>query len=510
MVVLGSQIEESGAGRSRRAAARTDFLIALALAGLVLDVVLAYGLLWPLDHGRHSGVVAGYQPLATVFGTDDEGLVRFVAVVLAAYLVYAAAVFLARRVAGRGAFGLVLAGTVVLSVTLLPTNPAGSHDIYHNIADARTFWVHGDNPAATPPSAHPDDPMYPYVVAWPDTPSTYGPVWYVISGAPLPFAGTGLWANVLGQKVLTVAFLVAATALVMLITGRIRPGSAIAAGVFVGWNPLLVFETAGNAHNDIVMVAFALGAFYALVRRWWALAFPLLALAVAVKYVVILLAPVFLLWMLMRRDIPFKQVALSVLLGTLLGAAMAVPFLAGGGFFDTLRGEGSRHLSSTGTFLISVFMQQMDMGQGQSVRAMERTLWAVFIAGYAALLLRTRRDQSYASLAATSAWVMALFLVTVKWWFWPWYLAWLVPLAALTPRRGEALFAVVFSLTSMLLYAAYFWNIYDEWHHQQRLVFATVFAVPLALASLLVLKRIGARLSASMTAVRRRAVAAEE
>src|SRR5438105_15533269 len=103
----------------------------------------------------------------------------------------------------------------------------------------------------------------------------------------------------------------------MLTAARIRPGAALAAGVLVGWNPLLQFETAGNAHNDIVMVFFALLAVYAITRRWWLLVFPLLALSVAAKYVLILLGPLLLLWMWRRGDIPRRTILLSLGLGAL-------------------------------------------------------------------------------------------------------------------------------------------------------------------------------------------------
>ncbi|MBX7110362.1 MAG: hypothetical protein K1X87_00765 [Dehalococcoidia bacterium] len=480
-----------------------DRVLLLIIAGLGLALVSIYGFLLPLDHSDHPGVAFGYQPLATVMGTDHEGRTRFVAAVLGAYAVFLLAAVLASRLAGRRACAAVLGGTVVLAAVLLPTNPAGAQDVYHNIADARTFWVYGDNPAVTPPIEHRDDPFFKYIPAWPDTPSSYGPLWYVLSGVPLPFTGTSLWLNVLGQKVLTAAFLVLTTALVMLTAARLRPGSAVLAGVLVGWNPLLQFETAGAAHNDIVMVCFAVGAFYALSRRAWDFVFPLLALAVAVKYVLILLAPLFLLWMLLRRDVPRGQLARSVVAGVLLGAAWYVPFLADGALFDTLRGEGNRYLSSTGSFLVSVFMNQRHMGIPEAEQTMKRVLWAAFVASSLLLLTRFRRQPSYGLLIGTSAGVIFLFLVTVKWWFWPWYLTWLVPIAALAPRRGSALLATLFSCTAMLHYAAYYWGLYDEWHHHQRELFAVVFAPPLALAALLVLWTLARGVARSVRRLRR-------
>ncbi|MGE0134864.1 MAG: glycosyltransferase 87 family protein [Dehalococcoidia bacterium] len=470
---------------SRWQLGRLDRLLLLVICGLGLALVFVYGLLLPLDHSRHPGVVFGYQPLATVFGTDREGQTRFVAAVLAAYLMFSLAAIVARRLAGRRACAVVLGGTVALALVLLPTNPAGAQDIYHNIADARTLWIYGDNPAVTPPSQHPDDPLFRFIPAWPDTPSSYGPLWYVLSGVPLPLAGDDLWSNVLGQKLLTAAFLVATTVLVMLTAARMRPGSAALAGVLVGWNPLLQFETAGAAHNDIVMVCFAIGAFYALTRRAWDLAFPLLALAVAVKYVLILLAPLFLGWMLLRRDVPRLRLARSVLAGLVLVSAWYVPFLSGGNLLDTLRGEGNRYLSSVGSVLVSLFMNEGGRSVTEAETVMKRVLWVVFVLGSLLLTARARPRPSYALLTTTSAAMVFLFLVTVKWWFWPWYLTWLVPLAALTPRRGIAALAVLFSCTAMLLYAAYYWNVYEDWHRQQRLVFWIVFAAPLGLAALL-------------------------
>ncbi len=467
---------------------RTEWLLALVLSGVVLDLVLIYGFLWPLDHGDHPDVLQGFQGLATVFGLDRAGQSRFIAGVVAAFLAYIVAAVLARRIAGNKAFWVVLAGTALFAVTLLPTNPAGSQDVYHYVADARTLWIYGDNPAVTPLTAHPEDPIFEHVPYWTDTPSPYGPLWFVLSGAPLPFAGDDLWANVLGQKVLATALLLTSTALVMLTAGRIRPGSAAAAGVLMGWNPLLLFETAVNAHNDIAMMTFVLAALYAAVRRWWLLVFPLLAMAVAVKYVMIVLAPVVLIWMLMRRDASRKDVALSVGAGAAVGAAIYAPFIADGAIFETLREAGSTYISSVGSVLVSQLMYERGMAIEDAGLMMRRTLTVVFILGYLVLLLRMWRRPSYTVLAGTSAAVIFLFLVTVKWWFWPWYLIWLVPIAALTPHRRIALLAVLFSFTGMLHHAAYTWNVYDDWHDQQEVVFWTVFAAPLVAAGILAIQ----------------------
>ena len=287
-------------------------LMTVTAAGLALELVLLLGFLRPLSIWRQPRIVATDRPLATVLGTDLAGALRFAVPVACAFAAFGVAAWLAQGLRGRATEAAVLAGSVLFAITLLPMNPLGSHDVYHNIADARTLWRYGDNPTVVPPSMYVDDPFIGNVVSWQTTPSMYGPVWYAISGAPLPFTGDALWANVIGQKVLTAVFLLGVTALAMRVAAGIRPGTAVAAGVLVGWNPLLHFETAGNAHSGVVMVFFALAAFYAASRRWWWAVFPLLSLAVASKYVLVVLGPVLLVWLLRRRDVPRRQLVLSL------------------------------------------------------------------------------------------------------------------------------------------------------------------------------------------------------
>ena len=478
-------------------------LLALAGSGLLLELVLLLGFLRPLQIRRHPTVVPTEQPLVTVLGADLGGALRFAVPVLCAFAAFAAALWLARGVAGRAALSLVLGGTVLFSLTLLPTNPVGAHDVYHNVADARTLWVYGDNPTVVPPNAHPDDPFFPHVPAWQDYPSVYGPLWYVLSGAPLPLAGDRLWPNVLGQKALTALFLLGTTALAMLTAARLRPGTAVAAGVLVGWNPLLQFETAGNAHNDVVMVCFALAALYALTRRWWPAVFPLLALAVAVKHVLVLLGPVLLVWLLCRRDVPRRRVALSLALGAVVGAAVYAPFLADA---DTLAGfrreaDDFHITSSPGALLHTWLWMRLHLDLAQAATVMKVVLISPYLAAYVLLLRRIARNGDLTALVRTAFWALFLFLLVVKWWFWPWYLLWLAPVAALLPGSRPALLAVVFSATAMLMYVPYEWLLYEDRLLLHGAITATTFLLPalLALALCFVPERASVR-AAGMTA----------
>lgn len=459
-------------------------VLALAGAGLLLELALVSGLLLPLAAWRQPGVIATDTPLATAFGDTVPGAVRFAAAVGIAFAAFALAVAAARpsRAGGRAAMALVLVGTLVFSLTLLPINPAGSHDIYHNVADARTVWRYHANPLVLPPNAFPDDPFYHHVPAWQDFPSVYGPVWYAVSALAVPLAGDGLWANLLAQKLLTVVFLLGTTALAMLVAGRIRPGAAVTAGVLVGWNPLLLFETAGNAHNDIVMVFFALAALYAVARRWWVAVFPLLALSAASKYVLVLLGPVLLVWMLRRPDVPRRQVLLSLVLGALVGAAVYAPFFAGADMLAAFQRQSSFNTSSPGSLLHAVLMARFGLDEVEALQVVKRVVLPLYLVAYGLLLARIPRGPGLVTLIRTCFWAVFLLLVIATWWFWPWYLVVLVPFGALLPGSRPALIGTLFALAAMLMYIPYFWLLNGDWLLHHALTAATAFLPPVLVA----------------------------
>jgi alpha-1,6-mannosyltransferase len=429
----------------------------LALAGIALAGTAFLGITLPLSLWRQPRIVWTDRPLASVLGADLDGALRFALPVLCAFLLYGVSLVLARRLSGLAPRIVVLAITALLAVALLPMNPLGAHDVYHNVASARALWLYGDNPLIFPPDAYPNDPFFRFVPAWQTTPSVYGPLWYLVAGLPLPLAGGDLWSNVLGQKALTAALLVCATLFVMLIAARISSEYAVAAGVLVGWNPLLQFETAGNAHNDVLMVLFVLCALYALCRGWWVAVFPLLALSIASKYVFAVFCPLVLVWMLTRPEVPRRDVLLSLLAGGLVSVLLFAPFLAGTDLYQDLLRESAFPSFSPSAFLHAIAARWLGIDSLSAFALVKLLLLVPFAAGYGSVLLRVRRRPTLRSLIDGWFWSVALILLCVSGWFGPWYAVLLVPFGAILADRRPAVVSVVFSLSAMLMYVPYFW-----------------------------------------------------
>jgi hypothetical protein len=298
------------------------------------------------------------------------------------------------------------------------------------------------------------------VVAWNEFASPYGPVWYAVAGVPYVLGGDDLRANVIGHKAVTALFLLGTGVLAYLIAERIRTGTGIAALVAVTWNPLMLFETAGNAHNDIVMVFFAVAAFWALASHRWLLVFALLALSVATKYGFVILGPLILAYMLRRRDVRPRTILISLALGAVTGMLVYLPFYQGAETLEVIRRQSSYNTSSPAALLDAALISWGGMTPEESSSFVKLLVMPPYLLIYGWLVWRVRGQLE--SLVRMSVIALFLLLLIATWWFWPWYVIWVVPLAALLPRRGAALIGLSFSASAMLMYAAYFWLLYGD------------------------------------------------
>ncbi|MFN8556331.1 MAG: hypothetical protein U0531_02915 [Dehalococcoidia bacterium] len=458
-----------------------------------MEALLLAGWVAPLALWTHQLNPPDGAPMVTFLGRTRAGALRFAVPAMLLCLLYAGAVRLTSRARGRTASVVAVAGAVLFALTLLPMFPGGTQDIFHNVADARLLWRHGVNPLQVPPSAYPDDPFFVHLFGYADLTSAYGPLWYLIAGLPAALAGDGLVANLVAQKALMAAFLLATVVIVGSAAGtsslapaqRDRTASGrragfAAAAVLVGWNPLLLWEFAGNGHNDIIMVFFAALAFIAAARGWWRSVFPLLALSALVKFTTLLLGPVLLVWLLRRPDAPRAKIVTGLALAAALTAVAYVPFWAGADTVTFLRRPGMSFILSPATLLHGALTAVM--GGAEAARLTQELTGAAFAAAFGVTLLRLGRR----TVTLTAAGFDALFgyLVFASWWWWPWYLSWLAPPAAWqAPRRRAWVFAL-FTTAALLTYC-YWWQDPAEgtraWFALYALIATGVFGLPLAL-----------------------------
>jgi hypothetical protein len=197
----------------------------------------------------------------------------------------------------RGAALLVLIVTLVFQATLFVMPGVYTTDISSYIMYGHISAVYNLNPYVYPPNYFPNNPLlnpdWIHPIWW-DQPSVYGPLWtdigWLMAKAVSPIADLtqqqpdglvlqiGLMDQIFAYRVLMNVVQLVNVGLVWWLVGRMMPNSPrarLAALLLFAWNPLMLFDAAGNAHNDALMVTLVLVGVIPLVgpsgvtnRRW--------------------------------------------------------------------------------------------------------------------------------------------------------------------------------------------------------------------------------------------------
>jgi len=293
--------------------------------------------------------------------------------------------------------GLVLAAAWRLEFLRLPVG--ADDDIHRYVWDGRLQRL-GYNPYLVVPGDPAVEGLHTAETRNlnnPDLPSPYP------AGAQLFFrAVTAIHESTFALKV---AFVVCDFAIVLVLLDLLRSTRKPEHLVLVyAWNPLLAIEVAGSGHIDIVGTLLLVVSAAALARRWRATAAVALGLAVAVKFLPIVLVPLY--W----KRVRIRDAALAVVVVGLL----YVPFLH----------HGRIPIGSLGTYVQSFrFNGPVFAALGKVVPPQLLAALAVLIGFVIAIgLRRTATEWS----PGAFVWPMAASLVCAPAVF-PWYLFWLLP-----------------------------------------------------------------------------------
>jgi alpha-1,6-mannosyltransferase len=222
-------------------------------------------------------------------------------------------------------------------------------------------------------------------------------------GGELFFRGvTAIHESVFALKI---AFVLCDVAIVFVLLDILRrSGQGMHWVLAYAWNPLLATEVAGSGHVDIVGALLLLISFAALGRRWRAVAAIAFGLAVAVKFLPIVLLPIY--WKRVRvRD---------GLLAALVVALLYVPFL----------NHWRIPIGSLGTYVQSFRFNDPVFATIARVASPQVVVgFAVLIGLLTAIWLRRKS----AELSSDEfAWPMAATLLCAPV-LYPWYLLWMLP-----------------------------------------------------------------------------------
>lgn len=377
--------------------------------------------------------------LAGPFGGTgiDLGTIGLTAVLVVMFASYVAAVGAASRVSPL----LVLGCIAALNALMLLAPPLISTDVFSYQFYGRMGEIYGANPYLAGPHALALDPLYPYIGAkWVFTPTVYGPLF---TGVSYLLAPLSIPASVLAYKAIAATTSLSIVALVWN-GARLRGIDPVKAAALVGLNPLIIVYGVGGGHNDLLMLAPMVAGLVLLLQRRSRAGSGLILVGAAVKVTAGLLLPFAFagargsLARARRRDI-------------VIGAGVAAALI--GAFAFALFGTGPLHLPAT------IQKVQSD-GNWQSIPGFIGTrlglgtvshpvalILGVSFAGVLGWLLR-RVWRGQLDWIAGAGWAAVALLVSACSLL-PWYVAWLMPLAAL--GRDNRLWRVSIALSGVIL-----------------------------------------------------------
>jgi heme/copper-type cytochrome/quinol oxidase subunit 4 len=416
-----------------------------------------------------------------------------------------------------------------------------SHDAFVYAGYGRLLAVHYVNPYFTILSVYPHDPLTP-LDDWRNAPAAYGPLWILLCTLVALPAGESPLAYILlyrflglGAHLLNI-FLVTA----ILRSQKCSPQTIAAGTLMYAWNPLALEESAMGGHNDTLLVTFMLLGILFWVRlkegdipnaqrlRDYLPALLMFTLALLVKFTAAPLLALFLVLLARQslyaaqadtiareKPVIFRwQTALMTFISggvvsLLIILLFYLPFWLGHGInaiiysFTSPPSANSAYgsiLSATQFWIRSNGLPAQSWARTALTLLSQQRTWSLInlivvllvMGGGIAAIWRSpgTRTLVLASLATLGA------LLIVTPWFFPWYVVWLVGLAAIClpfarSRLGRSLVAASIAFSASAFFIYFFFHDLPPIGGWTGLTFLTTIGPPLLalLMGLLLLKR---------------------
>jgi hypothetical protein len=472
-------------------------LISLVCAGLVIE--LCWLVLTPLsfrmthgaeytqtlllEHPLLAGWLDGLVPLAVRLAPAaqqqstyiDPQLNTLAAIFVVTSLAYLAAVVLLDRLAvqSRLEVALVVGFALLFQLSLLPMPGFLTTDAFSYVMYGRISFIYRLNPYLVPPGAFPNDPLLGWIhPSWVMQPSVYGPLWTDLGWLMAKLgASVSLVDQVFSYKLLMNLAQVVNLGLVWLLLGRILPGQRLTAFALFAWNPLVLFEFAGNAHNDGFMLTWLLAGLVPLAvdggQARWAWGAGLVWLSALVKFTSGVVALFFVVaWL---RGLPVKRRVASafglVVACGVLSLVVSQRWLPGPGALQPLVAYASGSIYGNSLVdLLGTLLGGPDLEQG---RFWAKLLTRLVFLGYLAWEVRQvwraagqGVDPAVQAVLTASVRALLAVLLLVLTWVLTWYFTWPLALAIFLGWRSTLTRVVVAcSLTCLpSIYLKHYWG----------------------------------------------------
>ncbi len=432
---------------------------------------------WLLETGRH---------LAKLLHVNSIPTPIFFLTVTAMFVIYVKTLRLLRnQTSGRSvkskqsaATNIVLRYAAVFLITTFFSFPALSTDVFDYISSNRVLFVHHANPWIEPPQNFPEDPLI-YLGSWKFRASVYGPVQFIFSSLVQGIAKDDIVNNIIGFKMEGLIFTLGLIWLMKKWLKEYDPENLEFGLTLFVWNPLILIEIVGNAHNDMVMAFFTFLGFYWFSKKRLSFAALAVAFGVLSKMVAVLFVPLMVLWLILRKQRnDAVRFFISVVLFITLGfASLGKGFMA---FMENLGVQLGLYLRSLPTIIRFGFLR-LGFTELCALAAEKILTVPPFVLLYGILISKMKQTGLLSAIITASL----IYFMLVSPMLQPWYLVWFFPFVAILSKSFQRLqnVAIVFSYSSLCYYGVlfssyYFYPLHFFW---QIAMFGTIVVPPLFL-----------------------------
>jgi hypothetical protein len=354
---------------------------------------------------------------------------------------------------------------------------------------ARVWTIHHANPYYVAPVNFPADPFMKGLF-WIHNPTSYGPLWTLLSGMTTYIAGDSRLINFLFLKLVIYVgymFFLIMTCLLLRLR-RIMNSDLVDS--FIMFNPYFIIFFLIDGHLDILMSALVLASVYLLYKNKNMLSAIFFALSILTKYMTAMLAPLFLIYIIFNSK-SFKRGLLSVLSYSFISVAVILlaylPFWQGWDIFSLpLRHKiGMGINSNTLPYALVLFIKRLfnlNHVIPSQPPAMIINIFRTFFLFFYVLIIRyfIVSKKNLTNFANASFFIFLSYFMFESYQFEPWYIIWIMPFLLLSNIKNKLY------LASAVSYAC----IISFWKRLSFLLFIVIFIYLVYIMFKIVIKKL--------------------
>jgi len=359
---------------------------------------------------------------------------------------------------------LILITSAVFALIMVFSYPQTAIDIFIYAIRTRGWALYNMQPLATAPEMLPSSDQWLGLAGeWADAPSAYGPVWEWFSLGAFNLSGGHFLGHLLTLKGTAALSYLGCIWWVFLILRDLHPDWATVGAMAFAWNPLVLFESVQNGHNDIVLVFFLLAAIWAYLKldhqtekfkkMLTALAFcVLMATSILTKFVTVVILPFFILALAIRGgkwyQSAFSLVSYGLTILILITIGM-LPLWPGADNWAVLSAN-----SGAGRSLLALMVLGLKSSMGTNP-AFDLSRWILYaVCGavffYYVWKILVQRSESRTLPITAAFYLFFWYILLAAPTFHAWYLLWFLPLGSLLlPSQRPMMTGIAFSITAL-------------------------------------------------------------